>query len=156
MKKVKSKRSPDSSANLGFVAKQGLTAEKPNKTMDAAEYKGMVMVLIFSTYLSNPACGSGGLSLRSESLVKVHGAISKGEVGIRRSRCRSEHPASFRNPPLDMFTSPHRASTFNRDVYPDIRADYSRSGRMTVSQGRIGNSSARPLSSLKLTTIKLP
>ena len=43
----------DSSANLGFEAKLWLTADKLRNNMDAAEYKNVVLGLIFLKYISD-------------------------------------------------------------------------------------------------------
>ncbi|MDO9244502.1 MAG: type I restriction-modification system subunit M N-terminal domain-containing protein, partial [Rhodocyclaceae bacterium] len=43
----------DSSANLGFEAKLWLTADKLRNNMDAAEYKHVVLGLIFLKYISD-------------------------------------------------------------------------------------------------------
>jgi type I restriction enzyme M protein len=45
--------SPTSSANLGFEAKLWLTADKLRNNMDAAEYKHVVLGLIFLKYISD-------------------------------------------------------------------------------------------------------
>ena len=45
--------SKDSSANLGFEAKLWLTADKLRNNMDAAEYKHVVLGLIFLKYISD-------------------------------------------------------------------------------------------------------
>ncbi len=44
---------PDSSANLGFEAKLWLAADKLRNNMDAAEYKHVVLGLIFLKYISD-------------------------------------------------------------------------------------------------------
>ena len=46
------KKNKDSSANLGFEAKLWLTADKLRNNMDAAEYKHVVLGLIFLKYIS--------------------------------------------------------------------------------------------------------
>ena len=53
MKKQKSKGATDSSATLGFEAKLWLTADKLRNNMDAAEYKHVVLGLIFLKYISD-------------------------------------------------------------------------------------------------------
>jgi len=51
---AKPKSSPkDSSANLGFEAKLWLAADKLRNNMDAAEYKHVVLGLIFLKYISD-------------------------------------------------------------------------------------------------------
>jgi hypothetical protein len=52
MAKAPTKKS-DSSANLGFEAKLWLTADKLRNNMDAAEYKHVVLGLIFLKYISD-------------------------------------------------------------------------------------------------------
>ena len=47
------KKNNDSSANLGFEAKLWLTADKLRNNMDAAEYKHVVLGLIFLKYISD-------------------------------------------------------------------------------------------------------
>lgn len=51
--KVKSPASKDSSATIGFEAKLWLTADKLRNNMDAAEYKHVVLGLIFLKYISD-------------------------------------------------------------------------------------------------------
>ena len=53
MARAKSKGSKDSSANLGFEAKLWLAADKLRNNMDAAEYKHVVLGLIFLKYISD-------------------------------------------------------------------------------------------------------
>ena len=50
---AKSPGSKDSSANLGFEAKLWLSADKLRNNMDAAEYKHVVLGLIFLKYISD-------------------------------------------------------------------------------------------------------
>ncbi len=52
-KKSSSTSSKDSSANLGFEAKLWLAADKLRNNMDAAEYKHVVLGLIFLKYISD-------------------------------------------------------------------------------------------------------
>ena len=52
MAKAKSTKANDSSANLGFEAKLWLAADKLRNNMDAAEYKHVVLGLIFLKYIS--------------------------------------------------------------------------------------------------------
>ena len=47
MARTKSNGAKDSAANLGFEAKLWLTADKLRNNMDAAEYKHVVLGLIF-------------------------------------------------------------------------------------------------------------
>jgi type I restriction enzyme M protein len=47
------KKKPDSSATIGFEAKLWLTADKLRNNMDAAEYKHVVLGLIFLKYISD-------------------------------------------------------------------------------------------------------
>ena len=51
--KAKSSRSADTAANLGFEAKLWLAADKLRNNMDAAEYKHVVLGLIFLKYISD-------------------------------------------------------------------------------------------------------
>ena len=53
VKSRKSKASAAGSANLGFEAKLWLTADKLRNNMDAAEYKHVVLGLIFLKYISD-------------------------------------------------------------------------------------------------------
>ena len=53
MAKTKAKTSADTAANLGFEAKLWLTADKLRNNMDAAEYKHVVLGLIFLKYISD-------------------------------------------------------------------------------------------------------
>ena len=52
MAKAKSAKTNDTSANLGFEAKLWLAADKLRNNMDAAEYKHVVLGLIFLKYIS--------------------------------------------------------------------------------------------------------
>ncbi len=52
MAKSRSKKN-DSAANLGFEAKLWLAADKLRNNMDAAEYKHVVLGLIFLKYISD-------------------------------------------------------------------------------------------------------
>jgi len=52
-KKTTAKAGKDSSANLGFEAKLWLAADKLRNNMDAAEYKHVVLGLIFLKYISD-------------------------------------------------------------------------------------------------------
>ena len=47
------KKNSDSSANIGFEAKLWLAADKLRNNMDAAEYKHVVLGLIFLKYISD-------------------------------------------------------------------------------------------------------
>ena len=53
MARTKTNASSQSSANLGFEAKLWLTADKLRNNMDAAEYKHVVLGLIFLKYISD-------------------------------------------------------------------------------------------------------
>ncbi len=53
MAKTSSSKNKDSSAHLGFEAKLWLTADKLRNNMDAAEYKHVVLGLIFLKYISD-------------------------------------------------------------------------------------------------------
>src|SRR5881392_1485745 len=48
-----SKSAPGNSANIGFEAKLWLAADKLRSNMDAAEYKHVVLGLIFLKYISD-------------------------------------------------------------------------------------------------------
>ena len=52
-KKTKTVEKSDSSATIGFEAKLWLTADKLRNNMDAAEYKHVVLGLIFLKYISD-------------------------------------------------------------------------------------------------------
>ena len=54
MTRKAAKTPKDSSANLGFEAKLWLAADKLRNNMDAAEYKHVVLGLIFLKYISDP------------------------------------------------------------------------------------------------------
>src|SRR5277367_711210 len=53
MPRPKSNTAKDSSANIGFEAKLWLAADKLRNNMDAAEYKHVVLGLIFLKYISD-------------------------------------------------------------------------------------------------------
>jgi type I restriction enzyme M protein len=50
---AKATRKTESSANIGFEAKLWLSADKLRNNMDAAEYKHVVLGLIFLKYISD-------------------------------------------------------------------------------------------------------
>ncbi len=52
-KKTSASAPKDSSANIGFEAKLWLAADKLRNNMDAAEYKHVVLGLIFLKYISD-------------------------------------------------------------------------------------------------------
>ena len=52
MAKTRTKKN-DSAANLGFEAKLWLAADKLRNNMDAAEYKHVILGLIFIKYISD-------------------------------------------------------------------------------------------------------
>src|SRR6476620_409416 len=66
MARQKSNGSKDSTANLGFEAKLWLAADKLRSNMDAAEYKHVVLGLIFLKYIS-------------DSFEELHGKLIAGE-----------------------------------------------------------------------------
>src|SRR5438094_3242820 len=53
MSRGKSRKSPNNSANIGFEQKLWLAAGKLRSNMDAAEYKHVVLGLIFLKYISD-------------------------------------------------------------------------------------------------------
>jgi type I restriction enzyme M protein len=53
MARPKTNGTKDSSANIGFEAKLWLAADKLRNNMDAAEYKHVVLGLIFLKYISD-------------------------------------------------------------------------------------------------------
>src|SRR2546423_12921678 len=53
MARAQSKNSANSTGNLGFEAKLWLAADKLRSNMDAAEYKHVVLGLIFLKYISD-------------------------------------------------------------------------------------------------------
>jgi hypothetical protein len=53
MARLKSSKNSNSSANIGFEAKLWLAADKLRSNMDAAEYKHVVLGLIFLKYISD-------------------------------------------------------------------------------------------------------
>ena len=53
MARPKTNGTKDSTANLGFEAKLWLAADKLRNNMDAAEYKHVVLGLIFLKYISD-------------------------------------------------------------------------------------------------------
>ena len=53
MAKVPPRKKPDTAANLGFEAKLWAAADALRNNMDAAEYKHVVLGLIFLKYISD-------------------------------------------------------------------------------------------------------
>jgi len=65
-KKTAKKKAKDTAANLGFEAKLWLAADKMRNNMDAAEYKHVVLGLIFLKYIS-------------DSFTELHAKLTAGE-----------------------------------------------------------------------------
>ena len=94
MAKAKAKTSADTAANLGFEAKLWLMANKLRNNMDAAEYKHVVLAMIFLKYICDafeerhqklverlapykgrvydPYCGSAGMFVQSEEFIEEY------------------------------------------------------------------------------------
>jgi type I restriction enzyme M protein len=76
--------SKTSAANLGFEAKLWLAADKLRNNMDAAEYKHVVLGLMFLKYIS-------------DSFEEMHSALHEGKGSYAGSdpedadECRAEH-----------------------------------------------------------------
>src|ERR1041384_7642979 len=68
------KKKSNGGATLGFEATLWSAADKLRGHMDAAEYKHVVLGLIFLKYISDsfPCCGSGGMFVQSVRFVKEH------------------------------------------------------------------------------------
>ena len=67
MAREKTAKLKDSTAHLGFEAKLWLTADKLRNNMDAAEYKHVVLGLIFLKYISDTA----GKCRRSNAEIRI-------------------------------------------------------------------------------------
>ena len=102
--------SNSSTANLGFEAKLWLTADKLRNNMDAAEYKHVVLGLIFLKYISDTA---GKFRM------------PKGEIRTRNARPLRHSKFVLRHLllPADARWS-HLHATFRNVQHPDPRADY--------------------------------
>ena len=85
----------DSTANLGFEAKLWLAADKLRNNMDAAEYKHVVLGLIFLKYISDSFEAHHGKLLAGEGDY----AGADPEDGILRPR--SNFPGGTRMSPGD-------------------------------------------------------
>ena len=73
-----------SSASLGFEAKLWLTADKLRNNMDAAEYKHVVLGLIFTKYISDTSAEARWPHLQA----------SANQIGIDRSWTTPWQPLS--------------------------------------------------------------
>ena len=118
------KSSNNNSANVGFEQKLSLAADKLRNNMDAAEYKHVVLGLIFLKYISD---SSGGMFVQSEKFVEAHGG-KLGDISIygQESNATTRRLAvmnlAMRGIEADF--GPEHADTFRRDLHPDLRADY--------------------------------
>ncbi len=74
MPRTRSSKASDSSANLGFEAKLWLAADKLRSNMDAAEYKHVVLGLIFLKYISD--------SFEEHHAKLVQGSVRASRAGI--------------------------------------------------------------------------
>ncbi len=110
MARTKSNAADKSAANLGFEAKLWLTADKLRNNMDAAEYKHVVLGLIFLKYIGVPpkgnanfawvqhfihhlAPGGAGTAGGMAGFVLANGSMSSdqsGEGNIRRALIESD------------------------------------------------------------------
>jgi type I restriction-modification system DNA methylase subunit len=109
--KAAAKESAQSGANLGFEAKLWLTADKLRNNMDAAEYKHVVLGLIFLKYISDTF---------DEHHAKL--VAGKGDYAGATTRRLAVMNLALRGIEADF--GPEQADTFRRDLHPDLRADY--------------------------------
>ena len=124
--------SNNTSANIGFEQKLWLAADKLRSNMDAAEYKHVVLGLIFLKYISDSfeehhAKLVGGMFVQSEKFVEAHGG-RLGDISIygQESNATTRRLAmmnlAIRGIEADL--GEEQADTFRRDLHPDLRADF--------------------------------
>jgi type I restriction enzyme M protein len=73
----KAAKNGDSAANLGFEAKLWLAADKLRNNMDAAEYKHVVLGLIFLKYISDAFEG-------------MRAKLLSGELSVTEATCKRD------------------------------------------------------------------
>jgi hypothetical protein len=88
--------SKDSTAHLGFEAKLWLAADKLRNNMDAAEYKHVVLGLIFLKYISDTA----GKCRSANSEVRTRNARPIRHSKYANFLCPTSRPAPS-SPPLE-------------------------------------------------------
>ena len=110
---AKSGKSNGNGANLGFEAKLWLAADKLRNNMDAAEYKHVVLGLIFLKYISE--------------FIEVHG----GRIGDIAIYGQESNPTTRRLAMMNLAIrgiegdlGPENADSFRRDLHPDLKSDY--------------------------------
>ena len=104
-----------SSAKLGFEAKLWLSADKLRNNMDAAEYKHVVLGLIFLKYISDTF---------DEHHAKL--VAGKGDFAGANPEDKDEYLAAMNLAlrGIEADFGPENADTFRRDLHADLRADY--------------------------------
>jgi type I restriction-modification system DNA methylase subunit len=92
--------------------------------MDAAEYKHVVLGLIFLKYIYDPCCGSGGMFVQSEKFVEAHGG-KLGDISIygqeSNSTTRRLAVMNLALRGIEADFGPEPADTFRRDLHPDLQ-----------------------------------
>lgn len=129
-----------STGNIGFEETLWKSADKLRSSMDAAEYKHVVLGLIFLKYISevemiepyqgriyDPCCGSGGMFVQSEKFIKGHqGRINDLSIygqelnSTTWKLCRMN--LAIRG--LDANIGPHNDDTFHNDLHKTLKADF--------------------------------
>jgi type I restriction-modification system DNA methylase subunit len=103
------------SANIGFEAKLCFAADKLRTNMDAAEYKHVVLGLIFLKYIS-------------DSFEEPHANLMAGEGDYPGDN--PEDPDEYRAMmnlavrAIEADLGKEQADTLRRDLHPDLRADF--------------------------------
>ena len=144
----KASKKESTGANLGFEAKLWLAADKLRNNMDAAEYKHVVLGLIFLKYISdtfdehhvkliegkseyadaNPEDKDEYLAANVFWVpVEAHG----GKLGDISIYGQESNPTTRRLAVMNLALrgieadfGAENADTFRRDLHPDLRADY--------------------------------
>ena len=76
----KSSKNGNSAANLGFEAKLWLAADKLRNNMDAAEYKHVVLGLIFLKYISRRLRGDARQAPGGRGRLRGRGPRGRGRI----------------------------------------------------------------------------
>ncbi len=140
MAKAKAKTSADTAANLGFEAKLWLTADKLRNNMDAAEYKHVVLGLIFLKYISD-ALGYETQLLRSKDRLcswRMSGtALAAGILHFRnccRARFAWPRPNGWWRTPDDQDSSAPPGNAVKDSRKPRSLAVFDRGAVVAISR----------------------
>ena len=122
MARTKTKPENGNGSMLGFEAKLWLAADKLRNNLDAAEYKHVVLVLIFLKYTSDAFEEQHAMEIRCRKSVSVHHSCPKRCEKMNRHRTRSSGEEDSRS------LKPFRwnpAGNQSRPVEPDQQPEAS-------------------------------